>query len=222
MFDSNLFSLCLSFFFAIFAITNPISAMTIFISLTGELYPRDRNRVAVTATISVGVIILVSMSIGSYILNFFGISSNAFRIAGGILIANAAFPMLKGSMSNQKQNDEEKKELNETKEMSFQPSSIAVVPLAMPMIAGPGAISTSILWADRINSVWVFIALAATTILYCIILYTLFYISPIVTRVLRQTGINVITRVMGLFMLSIGIQLIVSACMDLMPTVFSK
>ncbi|MFC6275934.1 YchE family NAAT transporter [Psittacicella hinzii] len=224
MLDQDLFGTCLSFFLAIFAITNPISAMTVFITLTSSLYPRDRNRVALITSISIFVIIVVSMLLGSYILKFFGISSSAFRIAGGLLIASAAFPMLRGNMSSQKQNEDEKKELQKTtnSESTFQPSSIAVVPLAMPLIAGPGAISTSILWMEKVTSIWVFLALAITMVIYTVIVYGLFYISPIITRLLGQTGINVITRVMGLFMLSIGVQLIVSSCVELMPTLFVK
>ncbi|RIY37836.1 NAAT family transporter [Psittacicella gerlachiana] len=224
MLDQNIFGTCLSFFLAIFAITNPLSGLTIFISLTSGLYPKERNQVAILATISIFIIIIVSMLLGSYILQFFGISNSAFRLAGGLVIANAAFPMLKGAMSNQKQNEEERKELQETKanESNFQPSSIAVVPLALPLIAGPGAISTAVLWAERLENIWVLIALVITTFIYSVIVYFMFYVSPYITRFLGQTGINVITRVMGLFMLAIGVQAIISSCIDLMPSLFIK
>ncbi|RIY32927.1 hypothetical protein CKF54_03760 [Psittacicella hinzii] len=223
MLELDIFGTCLSFFLAIFAITNPLSGLTIFISLTSDLYPRDRKRVAILAAISICVIIVVSMLLGAYILQFFGISNNAFRLAGGIVIANAAFPMLKGTMSSQKQNDEERKELkSKADESNFQPASIAVVPLALPLIAGPGAISTSVLWAERVESPWVLVGLVVTTMIFSAIVYFLFYVSPFITRFLGQTGINVITRVMGLFMLAIGVQAIVSSCMDLMPSLFIK
>lgn len=223
MLDQNLFSLCLTFFAAIFAITNPLGAVPIFISLTANLYPKDRNRVNLITSISISVIVITAMLVGSFFLKFFGISINAFRLAGGIMIANIAFPMLSGKIGTQKQNTQEKEELKQSNIESshdFQASSIAIVPLAMPLMAGPGTISTAILWAEKITSVWILLALTATMVVYSTMVYILFLISPIITRILGSTGINVVTRVVGLFMLALGIQFIVTAFVDIMGNLF--
>lgn len=214
----SVIGLCVTFYAAIFAVTNPLSAIPIFLSLTSNLYTKDRNRVALITCITVPIIVIISILMGSLILKFFGISINAFRIAGGIMICNVAFPMLSGSMGAQKQNEQEKEELSQTTIASnhkFQPSSIAIIPLAMPLLAGPGTISTSILWADRITDIWIFGAFVVTLAIYACTVFGLFMVSPFITNVLGTTGMNVVTRVMGLFMLSLGVQFIISAIINI-------
>lgn len=216
--DASIIGLCMTFFAAIFAITNPLSAIPIFLSLTANLYPKDRNRVSLITSLTVSLIVIISMLVGSLILGFFGISINAFRIAGGLMICNVAFPMLSGNIGGQKQNQEEKASLENSNIESnhkFQASSIAIIPLAMPLLAGPGTISSSILWADKITSVWVFLAFCVTLMVYSAVVFTLFTISPLITRILGVTGMNVVTRVMGLFMLALGVQFIISAFINI-------
>lgn len=215
----DLLTLCATFYIAIFAITNPFSTIPVFVTMTANLYAKDRNAVNRITSISISVIVIVAMLVGSSILKFFGISIDAFRIAGGLMIANVAFPMLKGTLSDQRQNKAEKEQVknaNIESHESFSPSSIAIVPLAMPMMAGPGTISTAIIWANQITSVWVFLALVATLALYSLTIYILFYIGPVFAKVLGTTGLNVITRVMGLFMLSIAVQFIITASLNIM------
>lgn len=134
------------------------------------------------------------------------------------MICNVAFPMLSGNIGGQKQNQEEKASLENSNIESnhkFQASSIAIIPLSMPLLAGPGTISSSILWADKITSVWVFLAFCLTLMVYSAVVFTLFTISPLITRILGVTGMNVVTRVMGLFMLALGVQFIISAFINI-------
>ena len=132
-------SLYLKFFIGLVAIINPLGLLPVFVSLTGHQTPQERMKTNTTANIAVMVILWVSMFFGQMILYLFGISIASFRIAGGSLITLIAWSMLQGKLGEVKHNKEEKGEIA-AKE------SIAVVPLALPLMAGPGAFSFTIVY----------------------------------------------------------------------------
>lgn len=136
------FSLYLKFFIGLIAIINPLGLLPVFVSLTSHQSPAERMKTNTTANLAVMVILLVSMYLGQLILDGFGISLASFRIAGGSLITLIAWSMLQGKLGEVKHNKEEKGELAARE-------SIAVVPLALPLMAGPGAISSVIVYASQ-------------------------------------------------------------------------
>lgn len=205
------FAIYLQFFIGLFAIVNPFGTLPIFFSMTAHQYEADRNRTNLTTSISVAIILLVSLFVGKWILDVFSISLNSFRVAGGILIASIAMTMISGKLGEHKQNKEEKNaDVSEYEH-------IAVVPLAMPIMAGPGAIGSTIVWSTRYNS-WVdYLGFSLAIILFAVICYILFRFSAPLVKRLGKTGSNIVTRIMGLILMALGIEIIVAGVSNLFP-----
>ncbi|MCK3655479.1 hypothetical protein A4G19_06845 [Pasteurellaceae bacterium Macca] len=201
----------LQFFIGLFAIVNPFGTLPIFFSMTQHQYEADRNRTSLHTAIAIGVILLTSLLFGKVILDAFSISLNSFRVAGGALVVSIAMTMISGKLGEHKQNKEEKNA--DVSEFEH----IAVVPLAMPIMAGPGAIGSTIVWGTRYNH-WVdYLGFGIAIVLFATICYFLFrFAAPLVKR-LGKTGSNVITRIMGLILMALGIEIIVAGLSNLFP-----
>lgn len=201
------------FFIGLFALVNPVGIIPVFISMTSYQTAAARNKTNLTANLSVAIILLTSLYLGDAILQVFGISIDSFRIAGGILVVTIAMSMISGKLGEDKQNKQEKSE-------TAIRESIGVVPLALPLMAGPGAISSTIVWGTRYHSLMhligfsVAIALFALFALCC---WGVFRMAPWLVRLLGQTGINVITRIMGLLLMALGIEFIVTGIKSIFP-----
>lgn len=188
-------------FTSLLAIVNPLSAATIFLALTGGYTPEHRRRAVATGLLTAALVLLVFTIFGSAILGFFGITTYAFRIAGGILFFAIGWDMLQARRSRVKATEEEERE-GVTKE------DIGIIPLGLPTIAGPGAITTVIVLTgqttDAMQQAAVFVAIAAVLILTGVALL----LAPLLLRTFGQTGLNVVTRVMGLLVMVIGVQFV--------------
>lgn len=121
----------IKFFVGLFALVNPVGILPVFISMTSYQAEAGRNKTNLTANLSVAIILWTSLFLGEGILRMFGISIDSFRIAGGILVVTIAMSMISGKLGEDKQNKQEKSE-------SAIRESIGVVPLALPLMAGPG------------------------------------------------------------------------------------
>lgn len=207
-------TLYIKFFLGLVAIINPIGLLPVFVSLTSHQTEAERNHTGKVANFAVVVILLVTIVAGQHILNMFSISLSAFRIAGGSLIAIIAMSMLQGKLSEVKRNQEEDRE-------SSAMESVAVVPLALPLMAGPGAISSVIVFASEHNTFSNIIGMFITVIIFGLVSFALFRMASIIYKILGKTGINVITRLMGLLMLSIGIEVIAAGIKGLFPQLFA-
>ncbi len=135
----------IKFFVGLFALVNPVGIIPVFISMTSYQAVAARNKTNLTANLSVAIILWTSLFLGDGILHLFGISIDSFRIAGGILVVTIAMSMISGKLGEDKQNKQEKSE-------TAIRESIGVVPLALPLMAGPGAISSTIVWGTRYHS----------------------------------------------------------------------
>ncbi|MEZ9305033.1 YchE family NAAT transporter [Vibrio breoganii] len=204
----------LQFFVGLFAIVNPVGIMPIFVSLTNHLSPEERIKTASTANIAVAVILIVSLFAGQMLLDVFSISLDSFRIAGGLLLVSIAFAMMNGQLGEQKQNKQEKAE-------SISKEQVGVVPLAMPLMAGPGAISSTIVFGSNHTGPIDYIAVTITVIVFSFCCWVLFRSAPFIVRFLGQTGINVITRIMGLILGALGIEFIANGIGALFPGLIS-
>lgn len=203
----------------IMAIFSPFAAIPIFISLTAEHSKQERAKTAKTAAFSAGIAGLVSVWIGQYILQFFGISISSFKIAGGILLLMMAINMLNAKVPKAKNT---KKELKEAKKKSVKISEIAVVPLAIPLIAGPGAISTIIIFTQKVQAIGHLFAMSAIIILIGLYIWFALTMSTVISKKFGITGINIISRVMGLILASISIEFITSGLLQVFPILASK
>ena len=219
------FPVYFKFFIGLFALVNPVGIIPVFISMTSYQTAAARNKTNLTANLSVAIILWISLFLGDTILQLFGISIDSFRIAGGILVVTIAMSMISGKLGEDKQNKQEKSE-------TAVRESIGVVPLALPLMAGPGAISSTIVWGTRYHSIcyffwfffcffffffFFFFGFFVAIALFALCCWGLFRMAPWLVRVLRQTGINVITRIMGLLLMALGIEFIVTGIKGIFP-----
>lgn len=192
-------------FTALFSVINPIGSVPIFLALTQEDSRASKNRTALWASINVCIILIVSFLVGKYILAFLGISIDVLRIAGGIIICTSGFGLLSGTFS--KRRGVNKKVANDAQ----QRNDIALTPLAIPMMAGPGSMSLLIaMYQDysKLNDKFIIIgAVLAVALISFLILRSAGYIS----KLLGASGIVAISRIIGFLVLAIGIQYIVNS-----------
>lgn len=199
------------FLVGLFAIVNPVGLLPVFISLTEHLDSESRNQTNRTANIGVAVILIVSLLAGSIILDIFSISLNSFRIAGGLLVVIIGMTMINGKLGENKQNKEE------ITESIAKTSSVALVPLAMPLMGGPGAITSMIVWGTNYPSIGYLVGFIISILIFCGCCWLLFRSAPFIIRTLGKTGLNVVTRIMGLLLMALGVEIMVGGIRNLFP-----
>ncbi len=204
------FAIFLQFFLGLVAAVNPVGIMPVFVSLTGHMTLEDKHKTAATANGAVAIILIVSLLCGQMLLDMFSISLDSFRVAGGLLLLSIAFSMMSGKLGEDKQNKQEKSEYVSREQ-------IGVVPLAMPLLAGPGAISSTIVYGSRYPDMMDTFGICITVVAFCFCSWLLFRSAPLIVRFLGQTGINVITRIMGLILGALGIEFIANGLRSLFP-----
>lgn len=197
-------------FVGLLAIINPFGAIPLFISMTAEENARQRRATTRMVAFGVGIILLVALFFGELLLQFFAITIDSFRVGGGILVLLMAIAMLHAKTSQIRQTVEEADE-------SIEKESVAIVPLAMPLLAGPGAISTVILAAHKSSGVVHYLSVALGIIVLSLVVWGVLRVSPWITRRISATGINIFTRIMGLILAAIAIEFIANGLKGLFP-----
>lgn len=197
-------------FTTLLAIVNPLGAIPIFISLTGSMALGERKRIINTASITVVVVLIVAALLGKPLLDFFGISIASFKVGGGILLLLMAISMMQAKYAQTKQTREEEAEAEEKE-------SIAVVPIAMPLLAGPGAISTIIIYADASLHILHLTLLVVSSVLVALLTWVALNIASPLRSVMSKTAINIATRLMGLLLAAIAVEFISGGLTVLLP-----
>ena len=193
----------LSVFLGFFAIMNPIANAPIFLGLTAGDSPQVIRQVARNSLLLTFVIIVTFGLLGRFIFEMFGITLPAFRITGGILVALIGYNMLHGEQSKvQTPSDVDAQDSLQTQ------LSVAVSPLAVPLLAGPGTIATAMNFAAAGGNHELAITALAFAVL-CVITYFCFVFGQGMVRFLGQSGLNVVTRMMGLILAVIGVQMLI-------------
>ncbi len=188
---------------SLFSLINPLSAIPVFISLTRK-YPKDHLYRTVRRTaLYVFIVCVVSFCIGEFILNFFGVSIHALKIAGGIIISRSGFQLL----SAQHKSDVGGSIADESKDKE----DISFSPLAMPLLAGPGSMSLLINLAIQTETFSEKSIIVAAVFVVCLSIYLVLSSAPYLLKYLGQSGLTTLSKIMGLLVLSIGIQMIVAS-----------
>lgn len=196
-------------FTTLISIVNPISVIPLYLAFT-EAHPESRPEVALTAAISVAIVMVVCVFAGSEILNFFGITIPGFRIAGGILLFMVALNMLNARISRVKHTESEGREALESE-------SVGVIPLAIPLTVGPGTISTVVLLSQDQQDIMGKITLVAACISIAFVVWASFRLGPQISRAIGKTGMNIVTRVMGLILAAVAVEFIVGGIRAALP-----
>jgi len=188
---------------ALFVIADPVGAVPIFLTLTQHQSPADRKHLADVTALAVAIILAASVFVAEPFLRFFGVDVAAFRVAGGILIMLMALGMLEAAPRRTQRTPEEMAEAERKTE-------IAVVPLAIPLIAGPGAISTVIIYAHQSATWFDTIYLVGACVLVAISVWLALRAADPIRDVLGATGINVVTRLLGVILTAVAVEFITS------------
>jgi multiple antibiotic resistance protein len=197
-------------FISLLALVNPLGAIPFFISFTATNSRQERRRIVRHASFTVAVVIAFTTLLGQQVIDFFGISVNSFQVGGGLIMLLMAISMINAQPGGTKTTPEEAVE-GELKE------NIAVVPLAIPLLAGPGTISTVIIYSSQSERFLQKINLIGSGIAIAILVFIALSAAEPISRVLGRTGINVATRLMGLMLAALGVELIVDGLTALLP-----
>ena len=197
--------LFLYLFAALFSVLNPLGTVPIFVGLTQDYNKSERSRVSLWAAINVFIILVISFFVGEYVLTFFGISIDALRIAGGIVIATSGFSLLTGEFN--KKRGVNKKVANDASNRN----DIALTPLAIPMLAGPGSISLLIAFYHEHHTTPEIIIGISAIFVVAIAIFIMLRSAHHLADMLGASGIVAISRVVGFIVIAIGIQYIISS-----------
>ena len=195
-------------FGSIFAIVDPFAAVPAFLAMTARDTYEQRRRMAATACTVCWLVLSLFAASGPFIFKMLGITLPAFQIAGGLILLLSALDMLRAQKSPMKETPEEMEE-------GMSKEDIAITPLAIPMLSGPGAITTAIVWAGNAHD-WgrraVFFAVIGGV---SALTYAILTVAGRSARALPSTALNIITRLMGLLLAAVGVQFILSALLKL-------
>jgi multiple antibiotic resistance protein len=206
----------LSLFFStlasLFTVVNPLGAVPVFLAMTSEYSAPERTRVARNSSLYFVIILLAFFLAGKLILSFFGISLNALRIAGGLIILHSGYGLLNGKFAQARAvNQAVKDEASHKEDISF-------TPMAMPLLSGPGSISLLIsLFAESPD--WERRGIILGTILAMgLIVFLILRSAPYLFKLLGVGGLKALSRVMGFLVMSIGIQYIIAGLVNLVQS----
>lgn len=193
----NLLPFALLCFTSFFTLTNPLGTMPVFLTMTNGMTDKERNAIVRRATIVSFITLLVFLFAGQFLFMFFGISTNGFRIAGGVIIFKIGYDMLQARYTNVKLKDEEIKTYAD---------DISITPLAIPMLCGPGAIANAIVLMQDAKGIEMKVVLIAMIVVVYLVAYFILRASTRLVRFLGETGNNVMMRLMGLILMVIAVE----------------
>lgn len=196
---------------ALIAVMNPIGNAALYIGMVADRSKSKQHKTAIVCGIAVAIILIISLWVGGPALKLFGISIPAFEAAGGLIVTLIGLSMIRGGPMTHNHATAKGSEDDKAKD------SIAVVPLAMPIVAGPGAISTIIAHANDFGSLTQRFELTGVMVLLGAMIAIILLIAPFLGRIFGEYGMRIITRVMGLILVSIAFQMLAGGLVGLFP-----
>jgi multiple antibiotic resistance protein len=193
------------------AIVNPLAVVPFFIHYTLGFSVAQRRRTIVISALTAFAVIATSALAGLQILDFFGISLPSFQVGGGMLLLMSSLSMLNAQPAEAKTNRDEVED-------AASRASIAVVPLTIPLLTGPATMSTVVIYADQAKTFWQHAALVGYGVVVALATAVCFALAQPIARVLGKTGINVMTRLMGLILAALAVEVMAAGLMRLFPS----
>ena len=209
----------ISFFFAtlgsLFSVVNPLGAVPMYLTLTNDYNRSERSQTARRTALYFMIILVVFYFAGTVILDFFGITLNALRIAGGLIIVNSGYGLLNSKAERRRITHEIEEEAQAKEDISF-------TPMAMPMLSGPGSISLLIgLSAGQPGWERSLLIVGVVAVMALLVFVTLHY-APLLFRLLGRAGLSALSRVMGFLVMAIGIQLLLFGLISLVGDIWPQ
>ncbi|MGQ3055552.1 MAG: MarC family protein [Roseateles sp.] len=202
---------------ALLAIVNPVGVVPFFIHFTAAFSRQQRRRTILVSACTAGIVIALSALFGLKIIGFFGISLASFQVGGGCLLLISSLQMLNAKPAEAKPQD-----VSDGDNKVDAGASIAVVPLAIPLLTGPATISTMVIYADKTRVWWELAILCGYGVVVALVTFIVFSASGKIARVLGQTGINIMTRLMGLILAALAVELLADGLMKLFPVLAAR
>ena len=200
------------------AIVNPLAIVPFFMHYT-QGFSRTQSRETIrVASFSVLCVISICAVFGLAVLGFFGISLASFQVGGGLLMLTSALSMINARTAEAAVHDDDVQAIDDTTKPA-DPSrhSVAVVPLTIPLLTGPATMSTVVIYAEQAESFWQHAALIGYGIIIAGLTFACFSAASGISRILGQTGINVMTRLMGLILAALSVEVIAKGLVQLFP-----
>jgi multiple antibiotic resistance protein len=202
----SFFSVC---FPSMFSIVDPIGVVPMYLALVGTEGRLEQRRTAVRATATATIVLLMFSATGTAVFHFFGITVPAFKVAGGVLLFTMSLEMMRAKTPSAKTTPEEATDARAK-------DDLAITPIGIPLLSGPGAIATVIMWSSRATHMVEKVALFASIMLTTGITLVALLFATRLVRLLGKTGINVITRVIGLILAATAAQFILDGWREAM------
>ena len=198
---------------SLFVIVDPIATVPAFIAMTPNDTPEDRTKMAGLACWVMAGVLIAFAAAGRYIFKFLGITMPAFQLAASVVLLLVALDMLRAQRSRVQETSEET-------EAGARKADIAITPLAMPMLAGPGAISTALLLHNQAANIVQRLGLYVAIALVSVASYLILRVAAKSTKLLNPIAMNIATRIMGLLLAAVAIQFMLNALKELSPRLF--
>jgi multiple antibiotic resistance protein len=198
---------------AVFFVVDPVGVVPVFLAMSEGDSEAKRRAMAGRACMIAAVVLTFFALGGSLVFRLLGISLAAFQIAGGLLLLLTALDMLRSAPPGLRTSGEEIAE-------GARKEDIAVVPLAMPLLAGPGAIATVVVLASRARHGWEALPIVGSVWLTCLVTWLVLRGAMVIDRALGRTGRAILERVMGLILAAIAVQFVIGGVRDALPEVF--
>jgi multiple antibiotic resistance protein len=196
------------------AVVNPLAIVPFFIHYTQGFAPSQRRRTVAIASFTAFLVIAASALLGLQILEFFGISLASFQVGGGMLLLISSMNMLNAQPAEAKP---QTREFEEGAQKAAMGASIAVVPLTIPLLTGPATMSTVVIYAERAHTFWQLMTLVGYGLVIGLATAVCFALADPIARVLGNTGIKVMTRLMGLILAALAVEVMASGLVKLFP-----
>jgi len=196
---------------SLIALINPIGIIPTYIGLLGDYDPQEHKNITYRAILCAFIVLMTFSIMGNLIFNFFGITMDAFRIVGGILFMRIGLDMVESKISRTKSTPKEQKEAESKDEIAYSP-------LGVPLIAGPGAITSVMILSNQVNSINEKILFILSIVICMILTYIALIMGNTLSKKIGTTGIRIIQRLMGIILMVIAVQFIIDG---LTPIVYS-